>query len=241
MTVAAPEGVPQRAWEWAASHPAAVGTSFVFLFAVIRLMRVAHGDPTTALTLAAESGPLTILLVAMVAAYPFALVVALIVAMRRPRDTVADQAGSALVVVLASTTLRFVMFIVVGVLVIVPMVARIVMRRRGREDLYLRMTREATPLAAIICGSLFLFAGGDIPWFTPEVLDVRGAPPTVAFVTSNDGTWLTVLVEEDRSIRRVLIADVQERTPCVLPSLEGGQTLFGLLESDKPSTPPCPD
>jgi hypothetical protein len=75
-------------------------------------------------------------------------------------------------------------------------------------------------LTPVVIGSIpwlmvmLMVALSSAPWLPAEVIDIGDEEPLVGYVLGADSEWTSVLVDQDRSIRRVETGAIQERHLC---------------------------
>jgi hypothetical protein len=225
-----------------AAHPAvaiAVGSAALV---VTKLVLVARLDTTTALALAMAAGPANIVLGVAIQLWPLLLVVLAIgLGWWLVRVAARGQATWLSLLVVALVLLATVSFL--PLVLLVPAILLI-----GADAFYVSRTRRAgkEPEAPIDTFGRFLYAiaaAGLITtgglWLPKEILTI-GHQTYVGYVVAEQGTWVSVLRDEDRLLLWVRSEDVHSRQLC-----SGDSYLLSLADvaeaTPRPPLPECPE
>lgn len=223
-------------------HPILVGilaTGFLFAKAI----RVSRAHPDTALTLITSADASTITLGGVLSLlYTVTLIgsVASLCVVGRGHDEVSGHLIANMGVLTVSLAAGFLLLplpILASVGVLAVCWRGLDALTRGRYlttegGLRSRAWRLAVVVLAAGCLVMALWAVIDeAPWVAPERLDTNTGS-IVGYVVSS-GDWVTVLTEDDRTIRRVRDTDIKARGLCDLVGRSSLRTLPQILFADE--------
>jgi hypothetical protein len=87
-------------------------------------------------------------------------------------------------------------------------------------------------LAVVIVGQTAITTLNETPWIPAERIRVSHQRPFTGFVLSADDQWTSVLVNSDRSIRRIKSSAVMSRKVCSTSETKGStSTIWNLFDS----------
>jgi hypothetical protein len=220
QTGAADAAAPRlAAAKWAADHAPFVVTAAAGLVVGARILRVAHGDANTSYELLRSVGTGTALLGLLLSALPAIaqLVGAYLIGASdrwfsvRHLNRMAFVAGIAPILIVFLTGLSAALL---GALLVFHMGRGYYRRRHPRPS----TGQTGWPvdllvyLATAWTASLLLMS--DRMWLPTESISIQGQDPVKAYVLTNDGEELRLLVDDDRSILVVAESDVINRFIC---------------------------
>jgi hypothetical protein len=206
----------------------------LFLFVVVRVLRVSEFDPGTATAIVRETGVVSVVLGVLATSLPGLVTVAalflLLVALGSPGTQV--QRRAALITALTAYVLLTAILPWPGLIAVTAffLVVFLVWRR-------IRWPLEYFAVFAVVISTLL-----DVPrvWLPAE--DVRFAESRVtAYVLSVESDWMTLLREGDRSIMIVKTTEVESRNVCNVGGVSGARTIGQILLGERggPRNPPC--
>lgn len=227
-------------------HSGLVTSALVFMFLIVKVVRVAKGNLITAQELVNIVGPASVIVGALTAVLPVLLAQAFVFLWVLSWTDGLDRrmrAGLIEVAFLLSLIGLYVLPWILEVGLLFFTLGHALYRIKVRP----RLSRQppnglrATWLPAVVL--LFLVSAD--PWIPAVTVDV-GHPPSVlvAYVLKNDGGWTTLLRESDRSILILPSAEVGRRYVCRktdgnLGRVESVVQLV-LREGGSATTLPCP-
>jgi hypothetical protein len=220
---------------WAASHVPLLATTLLFLFVVVRVLRVSEFDPGTATTVVREAGVVSVVLGVLATSLPSLVMIAalflLLVGLGGPGTDV--QRRVALITALSAYVL---------LTAILPW-PRLIAVTVTLLVVFLVWRKIRWPLEYFAVVALVVTALLDVPrvWLPAE--DVRLAESRVtAYVLSVESDWMTLLREGDRSIMIVKITEVESRNVCNVDGVSEARTIGQILLGERggPRNPPCP-
>jgi hypothetical protein len=86
----------------------------------------------------------------------------------------------------------------------------------------------------------FMLALSAQMWLPAEIVRLGNGEGLVAFVIHDEGSWVTLLVDRDRSVRKVRQEEIISREVCELQRLSGDTSLIQLITHGKrPEVKPC--
>lgn len=235
--------------------------SLVAAFTIVaKIWTVAHGDPSTVVSLVSNSGAVTSVLGATVAglpvigAVPLLLVTGLLPeAIREGDQKKGPIVGTGVAVLVGFATAPSVLFALFSFWLVstllVSLTALGVRKRWGkRSPRWVRWILGGSDFpqalsAIVILAVLAISAWAvtlayDRPWFPPEDITVEGETRT-GFVVDEGDDVLTVLWNSDRSVERISADSVDSRTLCRLRSNLAGRSMLSRLIWDEAHYPTC--
>ncbi len=217
-------------------------TLMFFLFVSLKLFVIAHGSYSTALALLTSVGAAEVILAVAVSQLPLTMMALILsvdvfwTANGEPRKTRRHRLATGLAVVLVVGGFFLTPFEIIGFVAYLGIAGFSVSRDVPRE------TRRAD--ARIISVTFVLIAGflmirSDGPWLPQERIETR-AESYDGFVLQADDQFMTLLLEEDRTVFRIDSTSVTSRRICSSYSREDVESLAGrLLGWERPEYDEC--
>jgi hypothetical protein len=207
-----------------------------FLAVAVRVYRVAGLSSVVAAGIVAHAGPGAVLLGTLTTSLPGILITASIW----------------LLYLLLSPLQAHWRGMILGALLVIELVLTYVLPWQGLMFqvafvvvvfFFLRNRSWSVEWLAIVAGALFIFASSTAPWLPAEQLTIAGtSTPIIGYVLEDDGPWMTVLVNDPRTIESVQAAQVTGRRICSTQESRGpGKSVFDLVSDSEaePNIPSC--
>jgi hypothetical protein len=216
-------------------------TVFVFTIIIVKVMAVVRFDSTTALALVGAAGPISVIVGSIISSIS-ALAPAVLLFSVAGFEEYRRQRGATWLE-MNTSTVQLIALIVLGLLLIeafmtstklfmanASFVALTVLTglskpmARGFKKRYERNTSGVLGFITARGGYIVLVIGlaigtagsllGSSMWLPAERISLTNQPTTIGYVLDDDGEWGTLLSSDDRTIRKVAVASILDRTVC---------------------------